>query len=242
MQVIAGMKKQRPSQHGGEAPNSGAKPAIHKRTDDNEHVASPKPSSTAFSESTVSHLFLATEAPDDTIGSSSSGCIPTTFNTPADRSGQVVKDNGDGTFTVNESFHMGASFNGSYPGVCSCCEYRQYVKGYFQSAAPGGNWKHLPLALRWGVMLDPNTYNEDGKPNGVAYGYRDTVGAGDDYIPHPRTTGCNYSGNDAPGFLKLEKGYSFSAWLDFKGELIDVCNGKKVVQTKTWTVHLYGTV
>lgn len=239
---MAGMKKQRPSQHGGKSPTSVAKPAIPQNKDDNEDFGSPMPSSFAASESTVRHLSSPVEKDAEvTESSSSTSCIVSSFDTPTNRSGQTVTPNADGTSDANESFEMKASFKGSYPGECRCCEYRQYVKGYFQVQKPGGNWKTVPLELRWGVMLDQNTYNEDGKGT-LAYGLRDQPGIGDNYTPLPRTTGCSYSGSDAPGFKNLPKGVAFSAWLDFQGKIIDVCHENKVANTKEWTVHLNGVI
>lgn len=236
------MKKQRPSQHGGKSPTPGAKPAISQHTDDNGDFGPPIPSSATFTESSIKRALLAAEPVGDDSGSSSSACVTTSFDTPSNRTGQIVIDNGNGTFWVGEKFDMGASFKGSYPAVCSCCEYRQYLKGSYQVQAPGGDWKTVPQQLRWGVIIDPNTYNEDGTPGGLAYGYRNMVGLPDNYTPPPRTTGCSYWGHDEPAFTNLPKGYAFSAWLDFKGEIVDVCNGNKVVESKTWTVHLYGRI
>jgi hypothetical protein len=163
--------------------------------------------------------------------------VKSSYAIPANRSGCTTVGNKRG-----ESFEMNADFQGTGSSECRCCEYRQYVRGYGRyranSASPWTTVNHL---LRWGVPLSPVNYNEDGFSNGSAYGYRAFNGCSDDFLPHPRTTGCQYRGTDYPG-LTLPTGYQYDVQLDFIGQIVDVCNSNTVIQSSAWTVSCQGVI
>ena len=134
-------------------------------------------------------------------------------------------------------FRMEADFGGATsPCACMCCEYRQSVRGYFKYR--GEPVHHM---LPSGEMSETE-FKEDGittPPPGPHFGHRDEPGADDDrYLP-ARADGCQYRGTDFPG-LTGDPGAEFEIKLEFRGEIIDVCNGNKVVRTATWAVNFSG--
>jgi hypothetical protein len=150
---------------------------------------------------------------------------------PTNRTGCIVHGGKHG-----ERFDMHADF----VDTCACCEYRQYVRGYFQYRASDQDpWITVQHLLRWGTPLSPAQYNEDGFPNGDAYGYRAFNGCSDQFLPLPRTTGCQYRGSDFPG-LTVPGGTQYRISLEFKGEIVDTCNSDAVVQGSLWTVACQG--
>jgi hypothetical protein len=114
---------------------------------------------------------------------------------------------------------------------CSCCEYRQFVRGTFSDSAGG--------TVRFDMAtgpLDPNEYREDGRtqefdPKHGFYGHRDTSSPGDDYSAGtPR--GCSYRGNEKASSPPTEGVYA-----EFVGLIVDRCQ-RKVVAVQTWGVDL----
>ncbi|NUL82302.1 MAG: hypothetical protein HUU60_06215 [Armatimonadetes bacterium] len=164
-------------------------------------------------------------------------CEVSAFNVPTNRSGCVNEDAGGGRRKAGERFNMNADFTGK----CECCEYRQYVKGFFKFN--GVNLVHRLC----GENLDENNYREDGFEQGTdchRYGYRaDAWGqaSNDIYQAPNRATGCEYRGFDFPG-ITANAGNTYEVNLSFRGEIVDVCNGNKVVRTTTWTVKCSGTL
>lgn len=161
---------------------------------------------------------------------------------PNSRSGCMVTDNGDGTGSVTEEFYMDARFRAN----CSCCEYRQFVKGEFK--IDGQMVEHL---LGPGEQLEKNTFHEDCKrkphaQENACYGHRsdpnNSVGCTDDAYttPHNRAIGCNYVGVDSPHLSNWPTGSTYSLNLDFEGKILDVCNGT-TLRTATWSVNCSGT-
>ncbi|MCG3126695.1 MAG: hypothetical protein CHACPFDD_01547 [Phycisphaerae bacterium] len=71
--------------------------------------------------------------------------------------------------------------------------------------------------------------------DGLADTYKDGTGASD------RAKGCVYEGGDAPGIGGLTGGTTYSFALDFKGQIVDHCNGDDVREEKTWSVSCSGT-
>jgi len=161
------------------------------------------------------------------------------YRVPDNRSGCVFVGGKHG-----ESFEMNADFvdSGSGSGAaCSCCEYRQYVRGQFQYRASDQDpWITVNLLLRYGVPLSLVNFNEDGFPDGSAYGYRAFNGCSDAFLPSPRATGCQYRGTDFPGLSNLASGTQYNIDLEFRGAIVDVCNNEALVQGSTWTVSCQG--
>ena len=166
-------------------------------------------------------------------------CVVAAYNVPANRTGCIIVGNKHG-----EQFEMNADFTNSMSGggaSCSCCEYRQFVRGvawYRQNDQ--SPWTLVFHLLRWGIPLSPIYFYEDGFTNGGAYGYRAFDGGTDAFLP-TRATGCQYRGVDFPG-LTLPAGFQYTFALDFIGAIVDVCNNNTVVRSSAWTVACQGVV
>ena len=147
----------------------------------------------------------------------------------------------DGT-TYFVEFRMDARFRAN----CSCCEYRQRIKGEFK--INGETYEHL---LGPGEKLEKDTFHEDCKrtphpAENSCYGHRSDpangVGCTDDaYVdPNNRAIGCNYFGIDQPRLFNWPVGTVFSFNLDFEGKIIDTCNGT-TLRLATWNATCSGT-
>jgi len=163
-------------------------------------------------------------------------CCPQTFTVPASRSGNQIIDLGPGVRKAGEAFNMLATFaEGQGKCQCACCEYRQYVRGSFKL-----NGQIVPHPLPSG-FLSPINFQEDGVvgiPYGPHFGHRDEIGASDDLYLPTRREGCEYQGNDFPA-IRGVPGDTFDFNLEFRGEIIDVCNNV-VLQSMTWKVKFSG--
>jgi hypothetical protein len=142
----------------------------------------------------------------------------------------------------SESFQMEAALgSGSWPFPwpfslkslgcrCTCCEYRQFVRGTFTNAAGDAVLFDLPSG-----PLDPATYCEDGTIDEFGtnrhgyYGHRDTSTPGDSY---GGTGGCTYQGNEKASCPPTD-----GAHLEFIGLIVDVCR-HRVVAKRKWVVDL----
>lgn len=167
-------------------------------------------------------------------------CELVTFVAPKGATGCQTDVNADGTKNVHETFEMDATFK----RFCQCCEYRQYVKGQFKL-----NGVAVAHVLEPGVLLNLNNFNEDGFGNVVPvgnnqhYGHRGEANnpVGDRYAnPPKRDKGCSYDGWDSPGWYNLDPGDTYVIALDFRGDIIDVCNINSVVRRKNWAVNCAG--
>lgn len=174
-------------------------------------------------------------------------CCLVSFDTPSFIGGRQVR-RAPGRRRAELRFRMLASFrNEMLPSLnpvtcsCSCCEYRQDVRGFFKY-----DGEELPFPLAGGQLMDKLEWREDGmrrRIDGVErdihYGHRDQPPSGlvDAYAP-TRAFGCSYEGMDAP-FLAGRPGAPFEIDLDFRGRIIDTCTGATVV-TKTWGFRMKG--
>jgi hypothetical protein len=185
-------------------------------------------------------------------------CCVTTFNIPTARSGcQTVAATG-GNNKMGETFNLEIDFDSAAAGcVCSCGEYRQFIRGTF--TANGTTVVHLlpnpaagaPLKLlpRPPAGAASDNFIEDGlvsPPAGmnVHYGHRSepvTTDTTDLYQQPDRPTGCQYRGNDFPG-IAAASGTNVTVDLDFRGQAIDTCNAGNCVQQNEWTVTCSGTL
>jgi RHS repeat-associated protein len=91
----------------------------------------------------------------------------------------------------------------TWPFLCECCEFRQYLAGffldYYHVDAETGEEKAV-----WFTQQD--AFREDTGPAGTPYGHRDCPSSPDDVYSEPdRQTGCRYKMVDVPGFWRLEK-------------------------------------
>jgi hypothetical protein len=116
---------------------------------------------------------------------------------------------------------------------CSCCEYRQFVRGTFSDAAAAPVRFDMPSGA-----LDPTAYCEDGAidefgpgRNGY-YGHRDTSSPGDAYTGAGAGKGCTYRADETPSCPPTE-----GAHLEFLGLIVDRCRGT-VVAKRNWVVDL----
>lgn len=113
---------------------------------------------------------------------------------------------------------------------CTCCEYRQFVRGTFTDANGAAVRFDMPSGA-----LDPVAYCEDGRIDEFGtdkpgyYGHRNTSSTGDAYSG---AAGCTYRGNENAGCPPTD-----SAHLEYVGLIVDVCQGR-IVSTKTWVVDL----
>jgi hypothetical protein len=116
---------------------------------------------------------------------------------------------------------------------CSCCEYRQFVRGAFSDAAGAP----VPFDMPSGP-LDPVRYCEDGAIDEFGpgrhgyYGHRDTSSPGDAYSGTGAGRGCTYRANEKPSCPSTE-----AVHLEFLGLIVDRCRGT-VVAKRDWVVEL----
>ncbi|MBL8393250.1 MAG: hypothetical protein JNK99_00665 [Candidatus Accumulibacter sp.] len=171
-------------------------------------------------------------------------CCPDLILLPADPTGNHMRARKGGLVWAGQEFEMRLTFadsegDGDEEGGCrcSCCEYRQYVRGTFR--LNGRLQEHRLVDGR----MHPTKWREDAIqrfPGGqlLRYGHRrDTYSTWDDYPPL-RGSGCAYRGRDAPGVVALP-GTAFEIDLYFKGEVRDVCENRIVVQ-RYWRVSYAG--
>lgn len=140
---------------------------------------------------------------------------------------------------LGRAFSMVATFVPAQAGCASeCGEYRQYVRGQF--TRNGTAVAHALCANN----LDPTTYHEDCANIGgtiYKYGYH-TNRFGTSYFDNPdQATGLTFHGYDEPG-LTGASGDRLAMALDFRGELVNTCNGNAVLQTAEWSVGGTATV
>src|SRR5204862_2139326 len=118
------------------------------------------------------------------------GCCVKRFDAPLNASVDAT--------VKSESFDMEADFLSRRRKCrCSCCEYRQFVRGTFSDSGGAAVRFDMPSGA-----LDPGTYCEDGaidefgagKPG--YYGHRDTSTPGDEYVGRQ---GCSYQGREVAG-------------------------------------------
>jgi hypothetical protein len=116
---------------------------------------------------------------------------------------------------------------------CSCCEYRQFVRGTFSDGAGAS----LPFDMPSGP-LNPKRYCEDGAIDEFGpgkhgyYGHRDTSSPGDAYGGTGEAEGCTYRATETPSCPASE-----GVHLEFLGLIVDRCRGKVVAKRK-WVVDL----
>jgi hypothetical protein len=158
------------------------------------------------------------------------------------------------TVTCGGTFAMRALFTDSNPSIPACAEYRQFVRGRLVVNGTDVNFILQERGVPTPVVMRPrpglgsldDNFREDGMPASKSpfgadmhYGHRDASYGNrnvlDLYLPF-RRSGGQYEGRDIPGFTG--PGGSFvTIDVDFRGQLIDLCNGGAVLQTSEWTVN-----
>ena len=138
----------------------------------------------------------------------------------------------------SEFFEMHAIFgaaSGPFPPKlfgcrCTCCEYRQFVRGTFTDGAGQPVLFDLPSGpLDAGSYCEDGTIDEFGTNRHGYYGHRANSTPGDSYSG---AGGCTYEANETPSCPPSE-----GAHLEFVGLIVDVCR-RRVVAKQTWTVNL----
>ncbi len=197
---------------------------------------------TATIGASLSRSYLHTLGPEITetqaIASPSHSCVPTGSFTSIP-SGTIPAVFGSGKFGA--SFDMKASFSAPIPCNCSCGEYRQFVRGYFNYN--GSDLTHNLCSN----TLSRTTWHEDCATIGgtdLKYGYHSIPFATSKFKNPDQATGCDFEGFDFPGFsvASLSSGDTLDLHLEFEGKLVDACDGDKQLQSSSWTVEGTGTV
>jgi len=185
--------------------------------------------------------------------SSDSICSPISFDAPKDLSG-CSPTCPSGYIGSNTSFFINAVFSSSAPASCDQCVYRQLVKGHFLGVKTDGTEVYFSIEVAPGVFVNDSTYQEDGELDaGVwkRYGHREDPSGiwhplGDTYTPDPRTTGCTYSGKDAPALCADGSVFEFFEMsLHFQGQICQVpCDppafsppGNNTILANNWDVY-----
>jgi len=157
------------------------------------------------------------------------------------------------TVRCGGTFEMKALFVDANPSVPACGEYRQYVRGTLEIDGRRVEFVLQEQGVAIPVVMRPrpgpgsadDNFREDGmtasrSPHGVDmhYGHRDAIYGNrnlrDLYVPL-RRSGAQYIGNDIPG-LSAPAGTFFKIDVDFRGQIVDVCNGGTVLRSREWTV------
>ena len=155
---------------------------------------------------------------------------------------------------LSRQFDMDATFknNGTNSAgiscCCKCCEYRQFVMGYFKTSADWIPWwSTIEHELGPSGTMSENTLKEDqsGQPGRdptnqpYNYGHRSLPAWPDDIYDQPnRAAGCHYRGHDAPGFGAPVPKYA-KFYLVFVARIIDTCvssTGAAVMQQIKFTI------
>jgi hypothetical protein len=149
-------------------------------------------------------------------------CCPGRFEAPRSPSVDPAEN--------SESFGVIATFSSKGRGCrCSCCEYRQFVRGTFTDAGGATVRFDMPSG-----PLDPSRYCEDGAIDEFGpgkhgyYGHRDAMSPGEVY----EDRGCAYRAKVKPSCPPTD-----GAHLEFLGLIIDRCRGT-VAAKREWVVDL----
>jgi len=146
---------------------------------------------------------------------------PVPVNIPA--AGGVAAAIGKG-FTVTAEFNSDGS-------ECACCEYRQFVRGYFLHL-------NLPDAgpRIFGGSLDKVLFREDGYTDAAGIlrprGHRQNAGSNVDHYSREQSTGCRYESDDTPQCPQGDEVH-----LEFLGMIVDLCEDR-VIALRTWKVDI----
>jgi len=148
--------------------------------------------------------------------------------------------------SVKQYARFFAQFEAEGDCVCSCCEFRQYVRGgFWVDGFP------LPLILFQSnvggvpvtVFIDENEFREDGAGNrNFRYGHRaDNQDPHDLYLGPDRPTGCFYLGTDNAG-ITARPGFQYRIQLEFRSYITDTCRQiTEIANVREWEVRCEGT-
>ena len=147
-----------------------------------------------------------------------------------------------------------ASFGSTAPCDCNCCEYRQFVRGTMTATPPGGAARDVSpiLDYQWfigpllpgqarplvPIRLHAQAWHVDslGDPTNpgvpwIQYGPRAMCPSTIQDYPTP----CTYWALDAPGYRNQLIGTQVNFAVEFRGEIIDTCNGGVTSGPNNWT-------
>jgi hypothetical protein len=134
----------------------------------------------------------------------------------------------------SESFEVEAAFStASRRCRCSCCEYRQFVRGTFTDANATAVRFDMPSG-----PLDPARWCEDGAIDEFGagkhgyYGHRGASTSGDEYSAAAPHAGCAYRAKVKPSCPPTD-----SLHLEFLGMVIDTCSGR-MAASFSWVIDL----
>jgi len=134
----------------------------------------------------------------------------------------------------SESFEVAAGFSvASRRCRCSCCEYRQFVRGTFTDANGTAVRFDMPSG-----PLDPRRWCEDGAVDEFGpgkhgyYGHRGASTPGDEYSGTGAHAGCAYRAKVKPTCPPAD-----TLHLEFLGMVIDRCRGK-MAASFSWVISL----
>jgi hypothetical protein len=148
-------------------------------------------------------------------------------------SGTLAPDWNSGDNVLVKGFDMNATFNVPRTASGGIGEFRQYIKGYFESN--GVRDTHTLIGTE---TLDESTWKEDGDATG-GYGYHNSQTVGNKYTE--TSTGKEmYKGRDTPESNPAPTtGDTTTMNLNFKGQLVDADssgNVNSIIVEKTWDV------
>jgi hypothetical protein len=116
---------------------------------------------------------------------------------------------------------------------CSCCEYRQFVRGTFSDGSGSPVRFDLPSGPLDGThFCEDGTIDEFGPGRHGYYGHRDTSTPGDTYSGAGATKGCTYRANETASCPPSD-----GVHLEFLGLIVDRCRGV-VAAKRMWAVDL----
>jgi hypothetical protein len=134
----------------------------------------------------------------------------------------------------SESFQVAAAFSAQGRRCrCTCCEYRQFVRGTFTDANGAAVRFDMPSG-----PLQPSRYCEDGAIDEFGagkhgyYGHRGSSSAGDEYSVTGSHKDCEYRAKVKPSCPASD-----SLHLEFLGMVIDRCRGT-MAASFSWVIDL----
>ena len=151
---------------------------------------------------------------------------------------------------VENRFKIGPEENDLFveiEGTCTCCEYRQYVKGFVRRRASykkdrqRAKFEYPPINGHLPNPLD--TFVEDVNSKGIRFGHRNDSNRENDQYTNPddRKLGCFYSRSDHPGYTFSTKGIDRPIYLDveidltFSFRVYDLCSRVRLQWTTSKT-------
>lgn len=188
-------------------------------------------------------------------------CCPDKFSTPEGAQPTRRRISGDKLIIHCKPWIIDATFKSESPCDCDCCEYRQEIKGPMKLVMViDGKDVELSSPLPTSDYSPPEKPGEEPKPkkrditkfeedtiglketpgSPAAYGHRKDKGKPQfDTIDQDYPTSCSYWAADEPRWrIDKDMAGTGDSFLDvdweFRGRLIDTCNGNAVALEKTW--------